>query len=88
MEVCPYQKNATLISMLLRRDLGLGSNVNDAVQAAYRDGYAGKFSQCLAAVGRRALAAERTDAFQSLPPKGVYYAPFLNFPKHTPSVSH
>lgn len=36
----------------------------------------------------KSLAAERTDAFQSRPPKGVYYAPFLNFPKHTPSVSH
>lgn len=38
--------------------------------------------------GDRGLAAQRTDALRSRPPKGVYYASFLNFPKHTPSVSH
>lgn len=49
-----YQKTPTLISIRLKRDLGLGSNMNSVIQTAHGECCAWRLSQRLPAVGRRA----------------------------------
>lgn len=53
--VYPLSKSTTLISIQFKRDLGLESNMNSVIQTAHCECCVWRLSQCLPAVGRRAL---------------------------------